>query len=131
MQGVGFHSFLYRLTRDHSLFSWVRPPFGMEMELEGTPNQLKAFEQTLTLSSPSLAVAEQVQTTLLDTLVHFEKNSILPSTEDGGALVSPDIALCPACKKELKRPRRPALSLSIHQLHRFRSLLHPHLGPSL
>ena len=106
VQGVGFRPFLHRLAREHSLFGWVRnTPFGVEMELEGTPDHLKAFEQALTLSAPPLAVVERVQTTVLDTLAHFEEFSILPSAEGGGGtLVSPDIALCPACEKELKDP---------------------------
>ena len=106
VQGVGFRPYLYRLAQRHALCGWVRnTPSGVELELEGPTEALSSFQDELARSTPPLAVVEQVRTVPLDGLVGYDRFTIRSSAEgDGGTLVSPDIAPCAACLRELADP---------------------------
>ena len=58
---------------------------------------------------------------------------ILESQADPAAyqLVSPDIATCDDCRRELLDPARPAPRLPLHQLHQLRAAVHDHRGAAL
>lgn len=106
VQGVGFRPYLYRLAQRYALCGWVRnTPSGVELELEGPTEALSGFQDELTRSSPPLAVVEQVRATPLEGLVGYDQFTIRSSAAgDGGTLVSPDIAPCAACLRELADP---------------------------
>lgn len=106
VQGVGFRPYLYRLAQRHALCGWVRnTPSGVELELEGPTEALSSFQDELARSTPPLAVVEQVRAVPLDGLVGYDRFTIRSSAEgDGGTLVSPDIAPCAACLRELADP---------------------------
>ena len=106
VQGVGFRPYLYRLAQRHALCGWVRnTPSGVELELEGPTEALSSFQDELARSTPPLAVVEQVRTVPLDGLVGYDRFTIRSSAKgDGGTLVSPDIAHCAACLRELADP---------------------------
>lgn len=106
VQGVGFRPFLHRLARTHGLNGWVRnTSSGVELELEGACPALNRFVSGLKTDAPPLAVVEQVEVTPLDGLAGYREFSILDSQHNAGAtLVSPDVAPCPACLKELYDP---------------------------
>lgn len=106
VQGVGFRPYLYRLAQRHALCGWVRnTPSGVELELEGPTEALSSFQDELARSTPPLAVVEQVRTVPLDGLVGYDRFTIRSSAKgDGGTLVSPDIAPCAACLRELADP---------------------------
>ncbi len=107
VQGVGFRPFLHRLTAQLGLRGWVRnTPQGVELELEGSREGLKHFLSTLSKEAPPLAVIDKVETFILPDLAGYEGFSILASntTARRSALVSPDVATCPDCLRELNDP---------------------------
>lgn len=106
VQGVGFRPFLHRLALAHKLTGWVRnTSSGVELELEGTPEALDAFAAGLKSDAPPLAVVETVELFPLAGLAGYRDFSIQASQHsDGATLVSPDIAPCPACLRELYTP---------------------------
>lgn len=106
VQGVGFRPFLHRLALAHNLTGWVRnTSSGVELELEGTQQALDAFAAGLKSDAPPLAVVETVELFPLAGLAGYRDFSIRASQHsDGATLVSPDIAPCPACLRELYTP---------------------------
>ena len=106
VQGVGFRPFLHRLAQSHQLNGWVRnTSSGVELELEGASDALDEFVSDLRHKAPPLAEVEDIAVTPLEGLVGYSSFTIRDSRTDGGAtLVSPDIAPCPACLKELYDP---------------------------
>ena len=107
VQGVGFRPFLHRLTARFSLSGWVRnTSAGVELELEGDSIQLEQFLSALHAEQPPLAVIAEVECADLPTLAGYEGFSILESETlpQRQALVSPDVATCPDCLRELLDP---------------------------
>ena len=107
VQGVGFRPFLHRLANRLELGGWVRNTAGgVELELEGSKDALKAFQKALRDSPPPLAVIEEIRCEALEKPRGDTTFSILPSEAgEGATLVSPDLAPCPACLSELADPR--------------------------
>ena len=106
VQGVGFRPFVYRLAHDHDLAGWVlNHSGGVEIEVEGPPQPLEAFVQGLTEQAPPLAriVAVEVQDA---PPVGYERFEIRHSVAEEGRyqLISPDIATCADCRRELFDP---------------------------
>ncbi len=106
VQGVGFRPFIYRLAHDHGLSGWVlNHSGGVEIEIEGVPLALEAFVHDLTGQAPPLAriVAVEVADAPPNGYERFEiRHSV---TEEGRyQLISPDIATCPDCLRELLDP---------------------------
>src|SRR5579864_3597660 len=57
VQGVGFRPFVYRLATEMSLAGWVlNSSSGLVVEVEGEPEQLRAFEQRLESERPKASV---------------------------------------------------------------------------
>jgi hydrogenase maturation protein HypF len=113
VQGVGFRPFVHGLASQLDLHGWVRNNnSGVVMELQGPESQLAVFRQRLNQDAPPLAhimVGEMQSISLLEN--EPPGLAILASElEDKGAaqagrtLISPDIALCPACRQELSDP---------------------------
>ncbi|MDD4985353.1 MAG: carbamoyltransferase HypF [Dehalococcoidales bacterium] len=106
VQGVGFRPFVYRLAHQHSLQGWVRNTSGnVEIEVEGNERNLRSFLVDLEAKAPPMAHIEQVEVTFLPARGNsgFE---ILTSQSEAGQyqLVSPDIATCEDCRRELLCP---------------------------
>lgn len=107
VQGVGFRPFLHRLAQSFGLAGWCRNTvFGVELELEGDEAALAQFRAALEQSPPPLAQIVQIRETscpapLGETGFHIRK-----SRREGhpDTLVSPDIATCPDCLRELRDP---------------------------
>jgi len=103
VQGVGFRPFVHRLATDCGLAGWVRNTAGgVDVTLEGQANAIDRFVRRLTAEVPPLA-----------RIGHIERRpapvegrgsfAIVPSAANGGGLpwVTPDAALCDACRWEL------------------------------
>lgn len=107
VQGVGFRPFLHRLANRLSLSGWARNTgFGVELELEGGEEAIEAFRKALRASPPPLAVIESISAEPIEEPAGYRGFSILPSESgEAATLVSPDLAPCEACLRELFDPK--------------------------
>ena len=102
VQGVGFRPFVHRLAETHGLTGYVSNKGSyVEIVAEGTKEHLAAFRRDLVEKAPKRA-----------SLLHVEEREREPFLGDsffiaeseaarGSRFVSPDIAICPACRTEL------------------------------
>lgn len=106
VQGVGFRPFVYNLARSLNLTGWVKnTSAGVDIFVEGLPDQVNIFSSQVRHSPPPLARIDTFQETTqsLDGYTNFEILSSLPSQGDF-IPISPDIAICPDCRRELFDP---------------------------
>jgi len=106
VQGVGFRPFIYTLARRHGLTGWVRNDAeGVYIEAEGPPRALNLFLRGITDEAPPLAVVEAVSWRPL--MASGEEGFRIEESREGAqrrALISPDVATCDACLRELFDP---------------------------
>lgn len=106
VQGVGFRPHVYGLATRLGLAGFVgNDSSGVFIELEGPAAALTMFQEELVAHPPPLAHIETVATTALPptgahefTIVHSEAQ---PAAR---TLISPDLALCEECLRELFDP---------------------------
>ena len=106
VQGVGFRPFVYRLAHDYGLKGWVlNHSGGVDIEVEGPPSILDSFLADLTGKAPPLARIEQVSALDLPAS-GYERFEIRHSISKEGEyqLISPDIATCAECQREVADP---------------------------
>jgi len=106
VQGVGFRPFVYNLALRLGLHGWVlNHSGGVDLEVEGPPEALDTFVTALTAEAPPLARIEALAARAIPTqgLAGFE---IRHSERQEGRyqLISPDVATCPDCLRELLDP---------------------------
>lgn len=106
VQGVGFRPHVHRLARDLGLAGCARNVAGgLEVEIEGERETVEEFTRRIESDAPPIAVIESVQTEDLPVAgdVQF---TIIPSREgaQGEIYVSPDVAICGDCLRELADP---------------------------
>ena len=107
VQGVGFRPYIYRLATDRNLGGNIsNTPAGVTIEIQGPPDLVEDFVSRLPGEAPPLARITHVSVRDVPCGPHrcFE---ILPSHtgEHAGALISPDVAVCEDCLRELFDPR--------------------------
>ena len=106
VQGVGFRPFVYRLAHEYGLTGWVlNHSGGVEIEVEGSAAALAAFVRDLEGKAPPLARVEGIEITDVPPVgsTTFEiRHSV--AEEGRYQLISPDIATCPDCLRELLDP---------------------------
>ncbi|GII83697.1 carbamoyltransferase [Sphaerisporangium siamense] len=106
VQGVGFRPFVHRLATGLGLHGVVgNDERGVLIEVEGNPEAVAAFTDAVRHRPPPLASVERVTTRPLP--VTGEPGfRIVPSTgrDHGRALISPDVATCDDCLRELFDP---------------------------
>jgi len=106
VQGVGFRPFVYRLAQEHNLKGWVRNTSGnVEIEVEGDVETVESFVHDLEAKAPPMAHIENVEVTFypLKGYTDFQIGESL-SQQGQYQLVSPDIATCEDCKREVFSP---------------------------
>src|SRR5512142_2341433 len=106
VQGVGFRPFVYGLALRYGLPGWVcNTSAGVEIEVAGPHEVLDRFVADLTTQSPPLAHIDSIEVSDIqpDGLAEF---TIRRSEAQAGAFqpISPDIALCDDCRRELFDP---------------------------
>jgi len=103
VQGVGFRPFVYRLAHDYNLKGWVRNTSGsVEIEVEGNQEAIDNFLSDLQAKAPPMARIEKIGVTFHPPkgYTKFQIGESL-SREGQYQLVSPDIATCEDCRKEI------------------------------
>ena len=101
VQGVGFRPFLYRAAEKFKLSGFVKnTSAGVTLEVEG--GRLPGFVRHITRHAPPLS---HIETLRLEEIAarNSKKFVILESNSHGqkNVMVSPDIALCANCQKEM------------------------------
>src|SRR3972149_3583485 len=106
VQGVGFRPFVYKLAQRLSLRGWVRNTNeGVELEANGDEAALQTFLDALRQEAPPLAHIDEITVTRRSPNGHvsFEiKESQVGAS--GFQPISPDLAICPDCLRELFDP---------------------------
>ncbi len=107
VQGVGFRPYVYRLAKDRNLGGNIsNTPAGVTIEIQGPPDVVEDFVSRLPEQAPALAHITGVMVREMPTepTWFFE---ILSSQagEHASALISPDVAVCDDCLRELFDPQ--------------------------
>ncbi len=107
VQGVGFRPFVFRLAGEHSLVGKVENnPEGVSIEIQGAPEQLVAFLKQLKEELPPQAMIDSCE--YHEIPLQSDNGFIISKsshTQNATTLISPDIATCPDCLKELFDPK--------------------------
>ena len=106
VQGVGFRPFVARLAAEHGLTGSVcnKGPY-VEIYLEGEESPIKLFSEELITKAPPRSAILKVDEEQTEPK-GAESFEIIESAKERGAIfVSPDIATCQECKKELFDPK--------------------------
>jgi hydrogenase maturation protein HypF len=106
VQGVGFRPFIFRLAEEEGLRGWViNTSSAVEIEVEGDGKALATFLKRIQLDAPPRARIESV-VAREGTPKNYEIFEIRESRPDPGyQLISPDIATCGDCLRELFDPQ--------------------------
>ncbi|HEY9087066.1 MAG TPA: carbamoyltransferase HypF [Anaerolineaceae bacterium] len=106
VQGVGFRPFIYSLAARCQCTGWVRnTSSGVEIEINGTAEMIAAFEREVRQNPPPLAQIDAVESQPAP--VNGYTNFVILSSQprEGDFLpVSPDVTICPDCRRELFNP---------------------------
>lgn len=106
VQGVGFRPHVFRLAIELGLHGWVlNSSYGVFIEIEGSKDRLDEFMTRLIQSPPPLALIRDYQVEEINPSGYLDF-VIKESEKDDNreVMVSPDIAICEDCKKEVLNP---------------------------
>lgn len=107
VQGVGFRPFVYRLANELGLAGWGNNSSqGVTIEVEGPRSKLEDFRARLIAEKPPRSFIQSCEATWLDA-AGYDGFAIRESEHSGAktALVLPDIATCPDCRREIFDPQ--------------------------
>lgn len=106
VQGVGFRPFVYRLAKQYQLSGFVlNDEQGVWLEIQGDIVNIDRFKQQLSIEAPPLADIVAVNDYSLP--LSEERNFIIRDSRnsiDHQTLISPDIATCTDCQKDIADP---------------------------
>jgi len=106
VQGVGFRPFIYQLATRHNLRGWVRNTSeDVRIEVEGEARDIERFLVGLREQAPPLSHIEDIVATV-GAVAGYDNFEIRHSVAEEGKyqLVSPDIATCHDCLREIFDP---------------------------
>jgi hydrogenase maturation protein HypF len=106
VQGVGFRPFVYGLAVRIGIKGWVRnTSAGVDIDAEGTIQQLEEFSRALQTELPPLARMDTFEVTSIPP-AGFTTFEITASEVIEGAFqpISPDVATCPDCLEDIFDP---------------------------
>ena len=104
VQGVGFRPFIYHLARKFDLLGTVQNNSkGVLIHIEGHSEHVRQFLESIILEAPAAAQVDRLTESQLPP-ANFLDFRILQSEilEDAFTQVSPDLALCADCRRELE-----------------------------
>ncbi len=107
VQGIGFRPFIYNLAQKHSVRGWVlNNEKGVFIDAEGEDGNLDRFIQDIPNMAPPLSRIETFQVNYLEPagyrLFEIRKSE---EVQEKFVLISPDLATCDLCLKELFSPQ--------------------------
>jgi hydrogenase maturation protein HypF len=107
VQGVGFRPFVYQQALAHRLTGYVaNTSHGVDLEVEGEGPDLDALIRTLRQDPPPLSRITSLRVQPLPVQGDPEFTiRISRAQETRSALISPDVAVCPDCLREMRDPR--------------------------
>src|SRR6266545_3744847 len=106
VQGVGFRPFIFNLAESLELKGWVKnTSSGVEIEVGGSAQSLQRFVDTIRDAPPPLARIDDLRSQPAP-YNGYTKFEIVESQPQLGEYlpVSPDVAICPDCLRELFDP---------------------------
>lgn len=106
VQGVGFRPFVYNLARRLGVRGWVlNHSGGVDIEAEAAPETLTAFLAALRAEAPPLAHIASLEATPIPSNGYTTFEIRHSEAQEGRfVLISPDVATCPDCLRELFDP---------------------------
>jgi hydrogenase maturation protein HypF len=107
VQGIGLRPFVFRLAQELSLGGWIaNTTQGALLELEGTPNCLRAFQKRITTELPLSGNIQTISSTPIPDIGE-QSFSIRPSQWDNQthSVISPDLATCQSCLEDINNPQ--------------------------
>ncbi|MGD8236920.1 MAG: carbamoyltransferase HypF [Armatimonadota bacterium] len=113
VQGVGFRPFVHQRVRLYGLKGWVlNSRQGVQMEVEGASEDVRRFVDDLETQPPVLAAIERVHVQHAEPVGYEafeirrseERPADSETAEDRICFVSPDVATCEDCLRELLDP---------------------------
>ena len=106
VQGVGFRPFVSRIADQAGLTGSVANKGSyVEIYARGNKEAQQAFMQDLKENPPERSAVLKIDCTKTEDLPFTQFDIIESEKEEGDIFVSPDIATCPKCKKELFDPK--------------------------
>lgn len=105
VQGVGFRPFVVRMAHKNHVTGSVcnKGPY-VEVFVQGNKEELNAFKQDLRYCAPERSMILKIEEETCDCISEDEFVIIQSQKVKGEIFVSPDIATCPTCQKELFDP---------------------------
>lgn len=106
VQGVGFRPFVHRLALRHGLGGWIRNEAGeVRIQVQGPREGVEGFLLGLQSEAPPLARIDSLETQAVDPEAPSAFRVLTsPVRSEGRLPVSPDVAVCSSCEKELWDP---------------------------
>lgn len=107
VQGVGFRPFVYRIAKAHHVRGWVcNAVDGVDVHAEGDGGDVSAFVQSIADDAPAAAHVKRIKIDECDpeSFSDFEIRVSDDADAETTTLVSPDLATCDDCIRELFDP---------------------------
>ncbi|UCD72638.1 MAG: carbamoyltransferase HypF [Candidatus Bathyarchaeota archaeon] len=111
VQGIGFRPFVYRIAVENGLVGFIQNlgDAGVNIVVEGEETQIESFINSLKRDKPSLAFYRDLSVTPSPAQEDFSSFRILESDSTliskGVSNITPDIATCSDCIRDLRNPR--------------------------
>ena len=105
MQGVGFRPCVHRLARRLSLGGSVfNFTGGVRIEVEGEREDVDRFPELLLAEAPPIAVIDSIEVEEIAPTGQVDFEIAVSQRSSGPIFVSPDVAICSDCARELADP---------------------------
>ena len=106
VQGVGFRPFVFRLAHEYHLKGMVaNTPSGVKIEIEGASGDIETFISQLERKAPPLSKITHIRS--IEMTPEGDGDFVIQPSEENqevATLISPDVAVCEDCLKELFDP---------------------------
>ncbi len=104
VQGVGFRPFIYRIAHHHNIYGWVENRNdGVRIHARGNKSDIDSFIVSLKKKRPLASTIKSVSVEEISS-AKYTTFIIVNSKSDSDEItdISPDIAVCPACLRDMK-----------------------------